>query len=578
MNSIEASWLAELCGMLPRARGAVLLRVGVGGAEPRIEQWPQAGAPPVDLLALANAALTDRAARSEQRSPRPQSPLGALCVAVPLAGSPGAVAVEITDAKECEAEIWIERVRAGTGWLASFERRERVHARRAEVLNLMGVALEHPVLADSLVALATAFATQFDCERVSIGLWQRDRVRVEAVSHSARFDARSALLRDIAAAMVEACDQDVPVAYPPLADAPVRVDRAHESLVRSHGGGPVWTLPLAAHGEQVGAITFERRAGGVLDARTLRLAEEASALLAPLIAAKRASHARLLDRLRALARARLAWLARPEGRWAAAVALVLVVVLAAAPATHRVPARARLEGRVQRAIVAGVEGYLLQVDVQPGDVVRRGQLLARLDDRDLQLERRKWAGRREQLRGEHREALAARDRTQLGVLGARIAQADAQLDLLDTQLARTQLTAPFDGVIVHGDLRQMLGSPVEKGQVLLEVAPLDGYRVVLEVDERDIASVAVGQRGRLALSALPGDPLALTVERVTPVAVAAEGRNGFRVEARLEEPSDTLRPGLEGVAKIDAGSRARAWIWSHELIDWLRLAVWSWWP
>jgi multidrug efflux pump subunit AcrA (membrane-fusion protein) len=146
--------------------------------------------------------------------------------------------------------------------------------------------------------------------------------------------------------------------------------------------------------------------------------------------------------------------------------------------------------------------------------------------------------------------------------------------------------APFDGVIVRGDLQQRLGSPVEKGEVLFEIAPLDGYRVVLEVDERDVAFVSAGQTGRLRLSALPGEALPFVVERVTPVAVAEDGRNRFRAEARLEQPSDSLprepadrlRPGMTGVARIDAGRRARAWIWTHETLAWLRLAAWSWGP
>ena len=62
------------------------------------------------------------------------------------------------------------------------------------------------------------------------------------------------------------------------------------------------------------------------------------------------------------------------------------------------------------------------------------------------------------------------------------------------------MTAPFDGIIVSGDLSQSLGSPVERGQVLFEVAPLDGYRIVLRVDERDIPYVALGQRGELAVT------------------------------------------------------------------------------
>ena len=85
----------------------------------------------------------------------------------------------------------------------------------------------------------------------------------------------------------------------------------------------------------------------------------------------------------------------------------------------------------------------------------------------------------------------------------------------------------------------------------------------------------MGQRGRLALSALPDRPLPLRVERITPISSTAEGRNYFRVEAELEEPVAALRPGMEGIAKIDAGRRSLLWIWTHDLVDWLRLRLWS---
>ena len=79
--------------------------------------------------------------------------------------------------------------------------------------------------------------------------------------------------------------------------------------------------------------------------------------------------------------------------------------------------------------------------------------------------------------------------------GAQIEQAEAQLALVEEQLSRARLVAPFDGFIVVGDLSQSLGSPVERGDVLFEVAPLDGFRVVLEVDAPMLArpmAVAVG--------------------------------------------------------------------------------------
>ena len=72
--------------------------------------------------------------------------------------------------------------------------------------------------------------------------------------------------------------------------------------------------------------------------------------------------------------------------------------------------------------------------------------------------------------------------------------------------------------------------------------------------------------------------MALVVERITPVSATRDGRNYFRVEAVLEDPGADLRPGMEGIAKIEAGRRRLLWIWTHDLLDWLRLRLWSFLP
>ena len=48
--------------------------------------------------------------------------------------------------------------------------------------------------------------------------------------------------------------------------------------------------------------------------------------------------------------------------------------------------------------------------------------------------------------------------------------------------------------------------------------------------------------------------------------------------ALLAEPTAILRPGMEGVGKIDAGRRKQIWIWTHKISSWLRMFFWSWWP
>jgi multidrug efflux pump subunit AcrA (membrane-fusion protein) len=154
----------------------------------------------------------------------------------------------------------------------------------------------------------------------------------------------------------------------------------------------------------------------------------------------------------------------------------------------------------------------------------------------------------------------------------------AQIALIDEQIARARLVAPFDAVIVKGDLSQSLGAAVERGNVLFELAPLDTYRVIMKVDERDVTYVSVGQSGRLALTSMPNDEIELVIDKITPVSVVDQGRNFFRVEARAKGAIEKLRPGMEGVGKIQVERRRLVWIWTHKLVHWMRMWVWSWWP
>src|SRR5207237_9047193 len=110
------------------------------------------------------------------------------------------------------------------------------------------------------------------------------------------------------------------------------------------------------------------------------------------------------------------------------------------------------------------------------------------------------------------EGVAKHDRSASRVRAEQVAQAEAQLNLTDEKLARTRLVAPFDAVVVSGDLSQQLGAPIDQGKVLFELAPLDAYRVVLQVDERDISYVELGQSGELALTGLTGATLPFKVK------------------------------------------------------------------
>jgi multidrug resistance efflux pump len=210
--------------------------------------------------------------------------------------------------------------------------------------------------------------------------------------------------------------------------------------------------------------------------------------------------------------------------------------------------------------------------------VKKGAVLCSLDARDLHLERGRWLNQQTQYQRQRQEAIASNDRAKANIIASQLDQARAQLDLVQSQLQRTSLVAPFDGIVVSGDLSQRVDGSVEQGEVLFELAPLHSYRVILQVDEYRIAEVRKGQHGMLVLPALLDRNFEFEVEKITPMSSQKEGKNYFRVEAKLIKTSDVLRPGMEGIGKISVDRRRLISIWTRDLMDWMRMKVWYWWP
>ncbi len=134
----------------------------------------------------------------------------------------------------------------------------------------------------------------------------------------------------------------------------------------------------------------------------------------------------------------------------------------------------------------------------------------------------------------------------------------------------------LDGLVIQGDLQQQIGAPIHRGDALMTLAPNDGFRIVLQIEDRDIKAVHAGMKGRLTLSAMPYDPLVVTVERVTPLARFIDGHNVFEVQAELQHGVPGLRPGLEGITKISLDRRPIALLFGGRLMEWARFHLWTW--
>ena len=576
-----ASWLNAIADIWADTTEAVLqLPPAPGSGAPRVLRWPrESPASPALLAALGQCSKDGQAQVREIVRTRARGTI----VALPLSGSPdligGVLALQVRHAPDVEPDTERKRVVAQAEALVSTltpALRERAARERLSLaLEVVAACLEWEACGAASLAAATQLALRISCDRVAIVFRDHDNPWIEAVSNSARVDRRSSWASALGAAVSEAVDQDAAICLPAPDDRLAVAHLAHQRLLEEACVKSVWTVPFAASGSDArnaGAFCFESSVGPP-SRETLQLCQDVVALVGPVLDMRRRERDSLSGRWSAILRPLRE---RPARRNFVAAFVLVLALFALTPGDFRIGARAKLQGRVVRSVAAGVEGYIREAHARAGDLVKEGSLLVRLDDRDLQIEHRNWIGKSVQLEREYRDALAQHDRSRSSVLDAQLAQARAEVDLAVARLARTELVAPFDAVVMEGDWSQSLGAPVERGDVLFELAPLDGYRIVLEVGEGDISHVSVGQAGVLALTARPGDPLSLTVRRVIPITVAEDGRTFFRVEADLDSPLVGLRPGMEGVAKLDAGQRQRIQVWMRPMVDAVRLWLWRW--
>ncbi|HVK96094.1 MAG TPA: efflux RND transporter periplasmic adaptor subunit [Noviherbaspirillum sp.] len=444
-------------------------------------------------------------------------------------------------------------------------------------------ALLQPLLSShSLDIAATEFlsglAQAFNCERASLGFVDGNAIKVCAISQYYQ-QIKPSMLPELQAAMQESVLQDVMLAFPhPPSDFPYIV-LAHAKLVQTNGLASAFTVPFGHDGRIVGAITLEKRHEQHMAPEQLsslsRLANHASPLLALKWSLEQPLRARWWKSIRQFVKE-----GREKSRRIQLVAALLVTLLVLAvfvvPVSHQVVGQARLEASVQRMISAPIDGYLKEVRVRPGDRVQAQQLLAELNDETLLTEKRRLEAEALQQENALAEAMVKADRPQVVLRRAKLDEVVAQKDLVTQQLERIQLVAPFDGVVINGDLTQLLGSPMKRGDVLFTLSEGTDFRVMVEVPERDIADIEVGQRGQLVLTALPAENFTIRVVRITPVAgVSADGQNIFEIEAALENKSARLVPGLKGAAKIAAGDKPFGWKWVVRAWHTLSFFLWS---
>jgi multidrug resistance efflux pump len=579
-----------LAGLSSASRATILLKDSATGACRTIADWSPTGGPS-RLAAVFATALQEIAAAAEKdgnviRSLDPARGSAHFAVAVKqrLLSDQTCIAAfllsEVSDSAAREALLRLQLAadvpRSWQEFLAGQQAKSDITS-FATALDLMSAVNAETRFLASALALSNGIATRLTCDRVTLGWFQGGYVRLKAVSRTEKFNRQMVAAQLLEAAMDECLDQDEEIVWPTHAEGANVVMRDHEKFSRDQQVPHLCSVPLRVDGKAVAVLTCERAATPFTphEVQQLRLfCDQAARRLADLHRRDRWFGARWAAWWKDF----FAVIVGPKHTWAKIISLFVTVLLAVlffVRVPYRVEGNFVLKSDEAQVRTAPFDGYIEQALVRPGDAVKAGQNLIKLTTKELELEE---AAAQAELGRFYREAEKARATNALAEMRVALALADqakARLDLVRHRLNEASIKAPFDGVVVEGDLRERLGAPVKQGDALIKLARIDNLYVEAEVSESDVHDVLGKQRGEIAFLSQPKLTFPVRIAKVEPAAFPRNEGNVFLVRCEFENGVETWwRPGMSGLGKIDVEKRTLWWILTHRTVDFLRMKLW----
>lgn len=258
-----------------------------------------------------------------------------------------------------------------------------------------------------------------------------------------------------------------------------------------------------------------------------------------------------------------------------AIAAAILIGVLFIPMPYRVWCDCNVQPVQRRFVAAPYEGVLAESLVRGGDQVSAQQIVARLDGRTL---RGELAGVQAELdvARKHRDrALAVGDVAQSQIAKSEMQRHQAKVAILNQRLENLEVRSPIDGIVVAGDLEKAVGVPLELGQTLFEIAPLDTMVAEVGVPESEARYVKPGMSVQLKFDSFPFKTFSAEIQRVHPRAEVVDDESVFVADVVLENTSGRLRPGMNGTAKVSSGWSPLAWNLFHR--PWESIRYWTIW-
>jgi hypothetical protein len=401
-------------------------------------------------------------------------------------------------------------------------------------------------------------ANQYGCQPVMLGLQRRfNKLQLQAISGQLAFDPRSELMRLVESAFSEVVDSGQVQVYQKGENTQPFLQAIAEQL----GAERIVALPIADfHGNYFAAAILLWKQLDKTSVEQLESVKLDIQVIGGALHSMLRGYPGFFTRMYQQLGSKLG----THKRIASYIAPVLLLLVLFFPIDYTINCMSIVQPVQRRFVAAHFDGVLEKTFVRPGDVVKAEQLLARLDGRELEWELSGLESDRSKVLKKRDKHLAAGETSSAQMAGLEIERIKVQADLLQYQRQHLRILSPISGLVLVGDLQREEGVSVERGQKLFEIAPLDNVVVEVAIPADEIRHYQDGMSVAVQLEAFPGEVWEKPVARLFPSSTIRENENVFLAEIELNNPKGQLRPGMQGRANLNAGSKPLIWVWLHK--------------
>jgi hypothetical protein len=436
--------------------------------------------------------------------------------------------------------------------------------------------LRHPVrIAYELVAHVK---NRYGLDQSALGFVRGNKVEIVSICGLDQVRSSNPGIKVIRAAMEESLDLAKPLLWQEVV---LGVQMKHDSEHLLHrqwskmaGGDSVASIPLYEGDECVAVLSVRSNPMRGLDWGELEAMARDAQPYCSLLPIARLAHRGPLRHILDSTRSGIASVIGQGARRSASLtvliaALVLWLAFGTLPFSVTVPST--LIGAISRTVSSPREGVLQKSFVEPGTLVKKGQLLAQMDAREDIL-------RRAELQAQIRTFGALGDRAlsegvpgQGRVLEAQLGELRAELAVVELRIRQADIRATMSGLVLEGDLAKRIGGRLGIGEKLFTITSAQELRVEMKIPERWYEAGTNCEQLEFTPSAHPSERVSLANLRIAPVSEIHDKQNVFIGRSTGFEAPSYLQPGMTGVTNLDLGYRPVWWVMSHRVVDWLRM-------